>query len=478
MREVKKLDKRIDKVDLIIQNGEVCTSHERYRADIAIHDEKIVSIGNGNIMPPARKVIDAQGKIIIPGGIFTHCHYRDPGFTYKEDFTTGTRAAVTGGVTTSFAMTNVKPYPTTLDNFEKWKEDAAKKCLTDFCLYGGYGRTTSTFAEIGKMAKAGAIGMKVFQFEDFRSGYPHVPELAITNWGDIHEIFENSAAAGIPVAVHPGLSDWSNRLVVRDFINKGKNSIKAYREIAEKGYLFGHEMVMGTYILIYLAKLTKARLLVLHVGIMKEEAYDLFRQAKSAGQDVYAEMECIPLFMTPERDEKMGIYNLGFKGFRDKEAGWKAINDGTVDICLIEHAPHAKKDVEPAKQAVWDAHTGPMGAQEFLPLMLTAVNEKKLTLQKVVAVTSENAAKIFGIYPKKGAIQIGSDADLAIIDMNKEETMTHEKVISKAGFTPWDGYHFKGMPVCTILRGKVVMEDGNITGQAGDGKFVPGTAAQ
>ena len=114
--------------------------------------------------------------------------------------------------------------------------------------------------------------------------------------------------------------------------------------------------------------------------------------------------------------------------------GWKAINDGTIDFCVIEHAPHAKKDIEPALKNVWEAHTGALAAQEFLPIMLNAVNEKKLTLEKLVEVTSENSAKLFGIYPKKGAIQVGSDADLTIIDMNKEDVLSNAKVISKAGY--------------------------------------------
>ena len=299
------------KVSLIIKNGEICTSHGRFKADIAIDDEKIVAIGNKLYFPEGEKVIDASGKVIIPGIIYTHCHYRDPGYTYKEDFTTGTRASAAGGVTTSFSMTNVKPLPTTLENFEAWKESASKKCIIDYALYGGYGRTTSKLENISKLAKAGAIGIKVFQFQDFRADYPHVPELAITDWGIIHEIFENTAKIGIPVTVHPGFSDWSNKLVVREFIDKGKNTVSDYHEVANKGYLFGHEMVMGTQALIYIAKLTGARLLVVHVGIMKEEAYDLFRQAKKQGIDVHAEMECIAQFMTPERVKKQENEGVG-----------------------------------------------------------------------------------------------------------------------------------------------------------------------
>ena len=186
-----------NKADLIIKNGEICTSQLRYRADILVKEGKIAAIGHHPTLPEADRLIDARGKVIIPGVIHTHCHFRDPGYTHKEDFMTGTRAAAAGGVTSTISMTNVKPVPTKLETFEKGKEDAAKKCLVDFALYGGYGRSSEP-SDITALAKAGAIGIKVFNFQDFEASYPHVPELAITDWGVIHEIFEACTASKIP----------------------------------------------------------------------------------------------------------------------------------------------------------------------------------------------------------------------------------------------------------------------------------------
>jgi dihydroorotase (multifunctional complex type) len=464
----------MSKIDLIIKNGEICTADKQYKADIAVADGKIVAIGDAAHFPEAEKVIDASGKITLPGVIFTHSHYRDPGYTHKEDITTGSRASAAGGATMSISMTNVKPVPTTLENFQAWVENSNEKSLIDFALYGGYGRTTSTLEEVDKLAKAGAIGIKVFQFEDFKADYPHVPELSITDWGTIHEIFEQVKRSGIPVAVHPGFSDWANKLVVREFIDKGKVSIDDYHEVANKGYLYGHEMVMGAQTLTYIAKLTGAKLLLIHMGMMKEEGYEVLARAKAEGIDAHGEMECNVLFMTEERSKEQGIYNLGFKGFRDKKKSWAAINDEVVDFCIIEHAPHTLKEIEPALKNAWEAHTGPMGSQEFLPLMLTAVNDGLITLNHLVKMTSENSAKFFKIWPKKGAMQTGSDADLTIIDLNKEDEIKTENMLSKCGYTPWNGYKVKGMPTHTIVRGKVIMDDNKVIGEAGFGEFVPG----
>lgn len=468
-----------EKADLVIRNGQICTSQQRYVGDILVNDGKIIAIGNSSIFPEADRVIDASGKVIIPGVIFTHCHFRDPGYTHKEDFTTGTRAAAAGGVTTTISMTNVKPIPTKLETFEKWKKDASKKCIVDFALYGGYGRSSEP-SDIAELAKAGAIGIKVFNFQDFQATYPHVPELAITDWGVMHEIFEACVAAGIPVTVHPDLSSWVNRLVVREYIEKGKGSISDYHECAARGITYGHGMVMGGILCIYIAKLTGVKLLLLHIGMMPEEGYEILRIAKEREgmTNIYGEMECNVLFMDQERADRLGIYSNGWKAPRNKEAGWQAINEGTVDFCVIEHAPHAKEDVELGRENMWNCHTGPLGIQEFLPLMLTAVNEGKITLEKLVQVTSENSAKFMGMYPKKGAIAVGADADFTVIDLNKVDVIKTAKVLSKCGWTPWDGYEVKGVPVYTIVRGKVVMENGEVIGRPGDGKFISGMATK
>ena len=146
---------------------------------------------------------------------------------------------------------------------------------------------------------------------------------------------------------------------------------------------------------------------------------------------------------------------------------------GWVDVALIEHAPQPKEEVEPGWKDMWNVAPPLIATQELLPMLLTNVNKGNLSLHDVIRVTSENPAKIFGLYPMKGAIQVGSDADLTIVDLAKEQKFTKDMVLSKSGWTFFDGDTFKGWPVQTIVRGKTVMKDGKITGKPGQGKFIP-----
>lgn len=465
------------KVDFLIKGGEICTSQGRFKADIAVDEEKIVAIGNSAGLPEAEKILDVSGKVIIPGVIHTHNHWRDPGPTQKEDFTTGTICGAAGGITTGFAMPNVTPEPWDRKTFESWKKIAEPKCVIDYALYGAFGRETKAEVIPG-LAEAGAIGIKVFNVMHVRAKYPYIPELSVTDHGQLYEVFETCAKVGIPITVHPDESDFVKYLVERDYISKGRTDPKAFKEARVRGIMYGYGMNSGAYDCALYSHITGAKLLILHIGYFMDEDYDLVRDAKAKGWDVHAEMECSPLFLTKEMSDRQGPFCNMSGTNNDKEAGWKAINDGTADIAVIEHAPHLKEEIEPGWKDMWNSALGLMGSQEFLPLMLTAVNEGKTSLENLVKLTSENVAKHFGIYPKKGAIQVGSDADLTIIDLEKEDVMTTEKVLSKCGWTSWDGYKFKGMPVYTIVRGTVVMENGKVVGKPGYGKFVPGLLAK
>ena len=175
-----------------------------------------------------------------------------------------------------------------------------------------------------------------------------------------------------------------------------------------------------------------------------------------------------------ENVEKLGPYCLGFwVPPAHVDALWKGINDGTVDLIGTDHAPHTKEEKDVGWKDMWKSPGWEPQIQDYLRLFLTAVNEGKLTLDRLVRITSYNPARIFGVYPRKGVIQVGSDADLTIVDMNKEETITNETTYTKVGWTPYHGRKVKGAPVYTIVRGKVVYENGNVTGKPGDGQFVP-----
>ncbi|MFJ9533233.1 dihydroorotase family protein [Herbaspirillum sp. NPDC101396] len=457
--------------DLVIRNGRVHTSEGWSIVNICVKGEKIVGLVDEANTPPAKRTIDAGGLDVLPGLWHVHCHFREPGHTYKEDFTSGTTAAAAGGITFCIDMTNNDPHPTTLETFELKREKIAAKALVDYALYGGglYPKTVEA------LAKAGAIGIKIFNTRHVKEVYPYISELGVVDHGILHELYEAIADTGLLCAVHHDDSEWCKRLTFRDYINPGKTTNRDYMEAYERGYMYGHGMAAGLAASIYYAQLTKVRLHVLHMGVMPPAANELVRNAKSQGLDISCEMEAATLFMTREQAEKVGpgAYAWAYA----PEAHWEAVRNGTADMLVGEHAPHTLEEISPGWLDNFSVPLGITGAQEFIPLVLNAVNDGKLGLNDVARLCAEAPAKRFGQFPKKGRIQVGADADFTIVDMQKKQTFTVGDMHTKAGYTTWEGIGTKGMPVFTIVRGVTVMDHGKIVGVPGHGQFHPGIAA-
>jgi dihydroorotase (multifunctional complex type) len=455
------------KVDTIIKNGTITTSQDTFTADIAVDQGKIVAIGTPSNLPEGNEIIDVKDKVVIPGLWHTHCHFRDPGMTHKEDFESGHRCAACGGITFTIDQTNTIPIPSTLENWMMKREIAERKCLVDYNHYAAAIVPT----EIKRLADAGTLGFKMFNTMGLKAKYPHVPELSIQNHGLMHELYEEIAKTGLPVLVHHDDVEWVRWWVDKEYISKGRTAAKDYQEAYDRGIVYGHGMVMGLAVSLYIAKLTGVKLFISHVGLAKEYDIEIIRHAQSLGQKVYTELEMIPYLVDKKKADQYGPY-APFWG-KDPNVAWEWIRKGWVDVVLTEHAPHTKEELEAGWKNSWDTPPSILATQEFLPFMLTNVNKGNLTLKDLVRVTSENPAKIFGLYPRKGTIQIGTDADLTVVDMNKEMKFTRSMVQSKSGWTIFDGDTFKGWPVQTIVRGKTVMKDGNIVGKPGQGKFIP-----
>lgn len=452
--------------DLVICNGTICTAHESYSSDIGVVDGKIVTISNEIDKKDAKEVIDAGGKLVLPGVWHTHCHFREPGVTYKEDFESGSKCAAAGGVTFIIDMTNNEPAPATEETFLQKKELAESKSHVDFGLYGA-----GLYKEqVKKLVDLGAIGIKIFNTRHPKEVYPYISSLGVVNHGIMYEIFEETAKTGLVCAVHHDDSDWVKQMVFRDYIDKGKVDAHAYVDAVAKGYMYGHGMVSGLASSIYLAKLAGVRLYVLHVGVMPEGAYDMIQHAKDSGQTVYSELEACSFLIDRDFAERIGpkTYIHG----RNIPLAKKVLNNGPCDVLVLEHAPHHKDEVQKGWENNFEAPLGVIGVQEFLPMMLNEVNRGTLTLERLIYLTSESPSKIFKIYPRKGAIMVGSDADFTIVDMNKEHVLSDKESYSKSGWTSFDGVKVKGMPVCTVIRGEIAMKDGKIVNVPGFGQMV------
>ncbi len=434
-------------------------------ASIAVDGEKIVAIGAESNLPKAEQVVDASGKTIIPGLIDTHAHFRDPGFTQKEDCETGSRAAAAGGVTLTVDMPNVYPPTNRLETFKAHIDDFGTKAIVDF----GHNASATKPEEIPKMAEAGAFGFKIFMLKDIGRGYPHIPEIGVDNDALLFDLFRVIAKTGLVCLVHPNNQVLYEHLS-KEFIQKGLVDYRAYAE----SFISYNSIVFTTAVstCILLQEATGVKLHLLHTGAQR--SWDLVRNAKARGQDVTTEVNPGFLFgpySSWEAVERLGPYGLGiWLPEDDVRSTWSEVVDGAADIVGTDHAPHTKDEKEIGWKEMWKSPGGTPCIQDYLSLFLTEVNRGTISLQRVVKLCSENVARRFGVYPRKGVLSVGSDADIVLLDMKKKHVI--KPGYSKCGWTPLEGREVQGVPVRTIVRGTTVIIDGEVMGKPGFGKHI------
>jgi dihydroorotase len=453
-------------LDLKISGGTLYSSKGPQKADIGVKNEKIVAIAAQGELPAAQKEIDAGGKIVIPGMIDLHTHFREPGYEHKEDFTTGTRAAAAGGITLCVGMTNVKPTPNTAQRFRELKQLMKQKICIDAAHWCG---PPLNLDELPEVLAEGPIGVKVFQIKDTKRGYPHMPEIGISNDGHLLEIFLAVARCKALMAVHPHNQELMDHIERKYFWEQGKTGPLDY---AKAPRMFDYLTVdSAIHDLLLMNEVTGARLLVLHVN--SKRAIQWIREAKAQGRDVYGEVNPRAVRLTWADHEKWGPYALGrWTPEEEHPHIWRGINDGTLDIIGTDHAPHTRDEKEIGWTDMWKAAGGSPELEHSLPMLLDKANNGLTTIETLVRVCCENPAQLAGFYPHKGALQIGSDADLVVCDMNLKKTITSDRLYTKCGWTNYEGATLRGWPVMTISRGRIVMKDGEVLAKPGDGRFL------
>lgn len=460
-------------VDLVLKGGVVVTEGGPVQADVAVSGGVIVGLTAAGEGPLARRTVDVTGLHVLPGVIDTHAHHREPGFTHKEDIITGTSAAAAGGVTVSCAMPNVYPPPNTPEVLRDMFALYEKKSVIDYNINAA----SSNLEAIPEIAKMGILSFKIFMVVDTGRDYPHMPGIGIHDHGKLFKMFQAVAKTGLPLMIHPhdqALMD----SIEQDFWARGERDFRAYA----KAYS-SHDGVIWDSAVGTLLQLQRAAGLHLHIlHLQTWRCVEMIKAARAEGRPVTAEVNPWTLWLGNDwaNIERLGPYALSYYVERHHyEAVWQALLDGTADMIATDHAPHTHAEKEPGWENGWKAHTGTPSAQEYVSLLMTDVNDGKLTLKKAVELLSENPAKVFKLYPKKGAIRIGADADFAVVDMDAELTLNNERIISKCGWTPYAGRKVKGVPVHTILRGQFVFQDSKVVGEPGRGeKASPVTAEQ
>lgn len=448
--------------DHIVRDGTIVTPKEMFKGHIYIQDGKIAAISSEELGGGADIITDAAGKFVMPGLIDTHVHSRDPGATHKEDFHHSTQAAASGGITTVFEMPNTNPPLDNKEHFDLQTANLQKKAHVNFGLWG-ICLGELNLKELAGLHEAGVIGFKYFwgyaiQKEPFQLIYNYSSEMKNVippcDDGEVFEIFEEVAKTGKVLAIHAENSD-----LIRYLTKRARETGKEdYTTLLESRPNLAEELTVQTGIA--LARATGAKLHILHVSTA--EAVDLIRQAQIEGLPVTAETCPQYLFLTNEDYEKVGkamkIYPL-VKFQKDQERIWEGIREGTITVVCSDHAPHTEEE---KTGSIWSVPAGSCGVETVVSLMLNAVSEHRITLQQVAALMSEHPAKQYGIWPQKGALQVGSDADITVVDMDKEHVIQNTNLHSKTKVSAFHGFTVKGIPVATIVGGKVVMMDGEI----------------
>ena len=429
--------------DLIIRNGKIVSPDTVFEGSIAIKDGRVLAVGADSAMPQAKESFDGSGLHILPGAIDDHVHFRDPGYPHKEDWESGTAAAAFGGVTCVFDMPNTIPPTGTGDILAAKHKIAAAKAHVDFGLYGLLG--DDTIAHVPDLVASGVIGFKLYMGNTFG-------KIPSPDTGAMLECFEVAAATGKRVSLHAENNDIMERRQKR-LMAAGKSDQWAH--LAARPNVVAVEAVSRAAIL---AEWTGARINVLHISTAEE--LRPLREAKARGVDITGET-CPHYLMlsTEDYDRVPGVIavNPPVREKCNQEPIWAALLDGTIDVIATDHAPHTAE--EKTRADIWTVDCGFPGVETQMPLMLTEVNAGRMSICDYVRMSAYNPARIWGLYPRKGALMPGSDADIAIVDLARDHIIRDAEIQSRSKISPWDGRKVKGLPVHTLVRGRFVMKD-------------------
>ncbi|MDB5482754.1 MAG: dihydroorotase [Caulobacteraceae bacterium] len=423
--------------DLIVRGGEVVNHAGRGPADVGVIAGKIAAVGDLGAAS-AGEVFDAAGLTVLPGVIDSQVHFREPGLEWKEDLETGSRAAVLGGVVAVFEMPNTEPTTTDAEALQDKLRRARGRMHCDHAFY--VGGTHDNAAWLGELERLpGCCGVKVFMGASTGTLLVADDEgvaailRSIARRAAFHSEDEYRLAERRPLA---RTGDWTSHSEVRD----AESAIRSTRR------------------LVGLAKALGKRIHVLHVTTAEEIAF-------LADHKDVASVELTPQHLTlagPEAYERLKGFaqmNPPIREAHHRAALWRGIETGLADVLGSDHAPHTREEKARPYPA---SPSGMPGVQTLVPVMLTHVAQGRLTLERFVDLTSHGPNRIFGM-ADKGRLAEGYDADLTIVDLRARRTIRHDAMATRSGWTPFDGFEAHGWPVATVIRGRIVMRDGEVT---------------
>ncbi len=454
--------------DTIVSGGAVVlASGVRDGASIVVRKERIAAIlEQGAALPPATTLIDARGKIVLPGVVDAHVHVDTPGPAnkplgiYSDSFESMSRAAAFGGVTTviPFIFSSGEQHPARyLDDFRTF---AGREAWTDFGFHFGISR----IADVEAIPDVVSLGVRSFK-----------ALMAYKRQGSM-------ASDALLAKAMREVGRWRGVMMVHaedgELIDALEERMKSSGDRSPRAYARCRPSAAESIAILRALALAQDSGCVLYiVHLSTRDGLEVARAARARGQPVVIETCPHYLFLT---DDELELDRLGplakigppLRQQFDSEALWSAVRDGTVDIVASDHAPRRKEDKLMGLEDIFAAPFGSPGLETLLPVLFDEFRRRHLSLSVLARVLSEIPARIFGLFPQKGAITIGADADLVIVDPDARWTVLPDQLQTNARYSVWEGRHLLGKPVTTIVRGKAVVLDGKACDGRGWGHFV------
>lgn len=435
--------------DLIVKGGSLVSPAGIRPGSLLISGGRVAAIHDGGEAPPARATIDACGKLVLPGLVDAHVHFREPGLTHKEDFASGSLAAAAGGVTTAMVMPTDNPFTMTPESFAEKRGLAEGKAHVDFALQAGLG---PDLRHVAALAELGAIS-----FEIFLSDLPD--PLVMREAGTLAAALAAVRDVGLTAGVTPGEDTLYARAAALAKARFGteRRAFAASRPPEAEA--------LGVAVACLAARLAGARM---H---LRQISCALSLQALTALRRDGVTAEVTPHNLVLDEDTLIRLGPVAkiappLRPAADVAAVRRALADGLLDMVATDHAPHHPDEKAAGEDDIWKAPGGFPGVQTFLPLMLRLVADGVLDYPRLVAACCENPARTFGLFPRKGALVVGSDADFVLVDPARPMTIRNADQLSKAQRVPFDGMTIPASPVLACLRGEAIMRDGRPVGPA------------
>lgn len=446
-------------MDLMIKNGTIVTEKEMFRGDIAVKDGIIAAIGKNLSDIPCDTIVDAEGKLVLPGAIDAHTHLAMPfGGTISADgYYAGTRAAACGGTTTVFDFALQDFNEKMLDVVKRRDALAAPEAAVDYAFHVGVKDVHGDLLDSMKEAvEFGVPSFKVFMVYDF----------GVTD-GVFYQVLEKAKEIGALICVHAENNELVNTLVER-YTSEGKTA-PWYHYMSRPEFVEAE----ADFRAISWAKSLNAPLYIVHLANKKGVEY--VAKAREEGYQIYA--ETCPQYLNftcdvyKRDDARNFVCSPPMKGQESQDALWKALKQGVIDTVATDHCPFQQSEKDWGKDDFRKIPNGCAGVENMYPYMLAKANNGEITFMKAVEVCSSNPARIFGC-TQKGSLTVGKDADIVIYDPEKDFTVTCETMHSDYDHTIWEGTKLHGYPVKTFSRGRLVYDNGEFRGEPGWGKLI------